>query len=236
MYLSKIPLNPLRRGTQRFLKNPQALHAAVLGGIAVQPVSERVLWRLERQQHACHLLALTESEPSWESVIEQGGWASVEGAAKVRHCQPLLDAIAVGREFSFRVRLNPVESRVPDEVVVPDGRSARGFRKRIAHVTQAQQLAWLRRKVTRQDGETPWGFELVESDRQAVTVVDRDTLKFSKGKGSRRVTLATVTFEGALRVTDRSLFVEAMRSGLGRGKAYGCGLITVAPMRGRGVD
>lgn len=237
MYLSKIPLNPLRRGTQRFLKSPQALHAAVLGGVAVQPVSERVLWRLEKQQHSCHLLVLTESEPSWESVIEQGGWSdSAHGAALVRHCQPLLDAVAVGREFSFKVRLNPVESRVPEEVTVPAGQPARDFRKRIAHVTQEQQLSWLRRRVTREDGENPWGFELAESENRLATVVERNTMKFSKGSAKRRVTLATATFEGALRVTDRSVFIDTLRSGLGRGKAYGCGLITLAPLRGTDVD
>ena len=46
-YLSRIYLNPLRTRTQSLLRNPQAMHAAVLGGLSRQPVVERVLWRLE---------------------------------------------------------------------------------------------------------------------------------------------------------------------------------------------
>lgn len=46
-YLSRIWLNPLRTGTQRMLRNPQVLHAAILGGLSRQPVTERVLWRLD---------------------------------------------------------------------------------------------------------------------------------------------------------------------------------------------
>ena len=46
-YLSRIWLNPLRSQTQRLLRNPQAAHAAILSGLSLQPVSERVLWRWE---------------------------------------------------------------------------------------------------------------------------------------------------------------------------------------------
>src|SRR3954469_18997000 len=73
-YLSRIYLNPLRTGAQRLLRNPQHMHAAVLGGLSRQPVTERVLWRLDTEQHRASLLVLTQSTPSWEHLVEQAGW------------------------------------------------------------------------------------------------------------------------------------------------------------------
>ena len=39
------------------------------------------------------------------------------------------------------------------------------------------------------------------------------------------------TFEGMLTVTDRDAFVHALTHGIGRAKGYGCGLLTIAPVR-----
>jgi len=39
-----------------------------------------------------------------------------------------------------------------------------------------------------------------------------------------------VIFEGSLEVTDRDLFVKTVSEGIGRAKAYGCGMITIAKM------
>ena len=38
---------------------------------------------------------------------------------------------------------------------------------------------------------------------------------------------AKVTFEGMLKVTDAELFRKTLREGIGKEKAYGCGLMTV---------
>src|SRR5437763_1905053 len=102
-YLSRIWLNPLRERAQLFLRNPHALHAEVLGGVPRQPVTERVLWRLEAGQvdsthrHRPELLVLTDSRPSWEHLVEQAGWPGAdEPQDHVRDYQPLLDKIQLG--------------------------------------------------------------------------------------------------------------------------------------------
>ena len=43
-----------------------------------------------------------------------------------------------------------------------------------------------------------------------------------------KVRLLAVTYEGVLTVTDTELFCKALTEGIGRGKAYGMGLLTVA--------
>ncbi|HEX5493353.1 MAG TPA: type I-E CRISPR-associated protein Cas6/Cse3/CasE, partial [Mycobacteriales bacterium] len=117
-YLSRISLNPLRTAAQRMLRNPQALHAAVLQSSSRQPVTERMLWRLELDTpHKATLLVLTQTAPSWEHLVEQAGWpGSDEPQALVRPYEPLLDRVVRGREFAFRLRANPVSStRTPDK-------------------------------------------------------------------------------------------------------------------------
>lgn len=50
--------------------------------------------------------------------------------------------------------------------------------------------------------------------------------------GGRPVSLLSVTFEGFLTVTDADLFRCTLTEGIGRGKAYGMGMLTVV----RAVD
>ena len=58
--------------------------------------------------------------------------------------------------------------------------------------------------------------------------VQEQWYKFRKlQEGGRPVSLLSVTFEGMLTVTDVELFRRALTEGIGRGKAYGMGMLTV---------
>ena len=53
-------------------------------------------------------------------------------------------------------------------------------------------------------------------------------LRFARGgENSRPVSLLSVTYEGVLKVTDAAQFCLLLTNGIGRGKAYGLGLMTV---------
>lgn len=242
-FLSKVLINPLRAAGRHFLSSPQTIHAAVLGGIGREPVTERVLWRMDavRGQGPSpvqgELLVLTESRPSLHHIVEQAGYPGADGCEPVvRDYQVLLGLLATGREFAFKVRVNPVQTtRNPQAPTAAQRRKAtesegrhRGFR--LAHRTVDQQIGWLLDR-----SERSWGFVVPEGAAGVpdLRVVGRDRLSFSKrteSGGSRRVQLQTATFEGRLRVTDVPRFTDALLSGIGPAKAYGCGLITLAPM------
>jgi CRISPR system Cascade subunit CasE len=70
-------------------------------------------------------------------------------------------------------------------------------------------------------------------DRFEVTVRDQRNLSFNKSRsnGPSRppVSLVTVTFDGHLEVTDPERLRRTLVQGLGKAKAYGCGLMTLAP-------
>lgn len=241
-YLSRVWLNPLRRGAQRLLQSPQALHAAVLGGLSSQPVAERVLWRLElHQAHRAELLVLTQSMPSWEHLVEQAGWASTaDQQAQVRPYDALLAQLRSGRSFAFRLRANPtVTTRQPEKPSAAQrdrlGTSGRSRGVRVAHRTADQQLRWIRDRASR------WGFELPETadGYPGACVVARERVVFTKSSAHRagssdsnRVVLQVATFEGQLRVIDPAAARQSLLEGVGTARAYGCGLITLAALAG----
>jgi CRISPR system Cascade subunit CasE len=256
-YLSKIALNPRRRGALRLLGNPHFMHAAVQAGLARQPVTERVLWRLETTTpHRPEVLVLTDSRPDFTHLVEQAGWPHADaGQPLVRDYTPLLERITVGREFAFRLTANPVQhlrrpQNMSDEQALLRAkqdalhgtaaeRKVRGFR--VAHRTAAHQLTWLLSRAERAGfcippvrtsaPDTP-ELGLGRPGRPApdVALVARDTLRFRKHKGGRDIVLATATFQGRLRVTDTDALRAALLNGIGPAKAYGQGLLTLAPL------
>jgi CRISPR system Cascade subunit CasE len=239
-YLSRVWLNPLRPATQALLRSPEKMHAAVLGGLSRQPVTERVLWRLEAgQPHRAEILVLTESTPSWEHLVEQAGWPHADNPqALVRDYRPLLDRLHAGREFRFRLRANPVgATRTPAKPSARQKEHLAGPRPRgvrVPHRTAGHQLAWLTARVE------SWGFTLLDTGEAgeggpALRLSARERLTFYKKPAAgetagRRVVLSTATFDGAVRVTDPQRAREALLGGVGPAKAYGCGLLTLAPL------
>ncbi|MGW6926501.1 type I-E CRISPR-associated protein Cas6/Cse3/CasE [Streptomyces sp. NPDC054950] len=253
-YLSKIALNPLRRHALALLSNPHRLHAAVLGGLAVQPVTERVLWRLENHTaHRAEILVLTQSRPSWHHLVEQAGWPDADGGDPlIADYTPLLERIARGREFAFRLTANPVQSvrqpakpspeqtaQLKSQTETPgETTRQRGFR--VAHRTADQQVNWLLGRAARHGFTVP-SAETLEpapgiptdaplSETPAVTLIARDILRFRKHDDGPRVTISTATFQGRLRVTDPDALRNALLTGIGPAKGYGQGLLTLAPL------
>jgi CRISPR system Cascade subunit CasE len=235
-YLSRIWLNPLRSGTQRMLRSPQVVHAAVLGGLSRQPVDERVLWRLEmKNPHRVAVLALTQSKPSWEHLVEQGGWPGADDEqAAVRPYDPLLDGLRLGAAFAFRLRANPVSAmRRPEKPSAAQqlylGGTERPRGVRVPHRTAAHQMAWFLDRIE------SWGFTVStsRSGEPDVRLAARERLVFSKtsrGGAKNRVTLQTATFEGRLAVADVDTARRSLLEGVGPARAYGCGLLTLAPI------
>ena len=55
--------------------------------------------------------------------------------------------------------------------------------------------------------------------------------RFRKGAQRQNVRMLAVTYEGILAVTDAQAFRMALTKGIGREKAYGMGLLTIAGIR-----
>jgi CRISPR system Cascade subunit CasE len=206
MYLSRIEVNKRRIETKRALQSPQIMHAAIESCF---PMSDgRILWRADTLEPHLFILVVSPIRPDFTAFIEQFGWPASGQEGESLDYNRLLDRIESGTKWMFRLTANPV-------------RTVAG--KIYAHATAVYQRKWLFDRAEKN------GFALREDDFDAV---GRDTIRFQKSDGSdrRTVTLARTSFEGNLTVTDVALFKNTLTNGIGRARAYGCGLLTVAKL------
>ena len=222
MYLTSFDINRARRGAQKLLGSPHALHAAVLAGFPDPSPTEtgRVLWRLDNDRHTPKLVVVSPAAPDLTHLAEQAGWPTLQDSWRVTPYQQMLDRIETGHRYAFRLTANPTHS-------IRDGNAGRG--KPRGHLTVAQQEKWL---LTRQERA---GFQIDErvdaDDRLHHDLVVRDRKLLAFHRRETEVILRVVTYEGVLTVRDRDAFVSVLCRGIGRAKGYGCGLLTIAPIR-----
>jgi CRISPR system Cascade subunit CasE len=222
MYLSRVMLDVRRRETIRALASPQVMHGAVEScfpwDVTSGEARKRVLWRTDYVGDRCYLLLLSEEQPNLAHLAEQFGYPDLHPQGETKPYAPLLERLQNGQRWQFRLRANPVHSS-PRETHERTGRG-----KVYAHVTREQQLLWLLNRAEK------LGFAL---EPQEFTVTHTEWKRFHKSShDDQQVTLRTATYEGVLTVTDAERFRQTLTSGIGRAKAYGCGLMTIIPYRG----
>lgn len=208
---TRIYLNPRKRGGRKLLTNPEAMHAAVRAAFPpdIDTGDSRVLWRADSQGDEHVLYIVGPETPDATHIVEQAGWDTrpPQSADYGR----LQDSLMKGQRWAFELVANPVSSKA----------GAHGTRgKVVAHVTAEQQLAWLTQRAEAA------GFTLLDDAR----LVGRERLSFSKGPDakSRRISVSTARFSGTLEVTDVDALRSTLNQGIGRARAYGCGLLTLA--------
>lgn len=214
MYLSRVEVNPRRRETMKALVSPEMVHASIMASFpAMQKEGDdRVLWRVDNLDPATYILVQSQIKPDFTHIVEQFGWPESGQKWETVEYDSFLMGIKDGDIRRFRIRANPTRS-----VTQSDGKSSRG--KVCQHITAEQQLQWLF------DKSKKCGFS-VEGPGLDAKIMSRDNLKFRNK--NNYITLAAAVFEGTLRVEDARAFVDTVKSGLGRAKAYGFGMITIS--------
>ncbi len=237
MYLSRLILNPRHRQVQEDLADCQALHRTVMSGFPDHVTSEAaraqlgVLYRLERgvRGQLPVLLVQSRAAPDW-SRLPSGYLAVLSGEANPawKAIDGVLDGIREGMALRFRLRANP--TRKIDTKSGPDGRRRNGRRVELRGEEQWQR--WLTQKAQAH------GFRLLAAHGRAeppsTHLVPEGKFQGRRhdARGPATMTFASVVFDGALVVTDAVRFRQALEQGIGPAKAYGFGLLSVAPLRG----
>jgi CRISPR system Cascade subunit CasE len=194
------------------LFSPNMLHGALER--TYRGDRQRNLWRVDWVGDDCYLLVLSREQLDFTPLIMDFGFPDAERAWETKNYESLLSRLQPGQQWQFRLCANPVRSSSRNW----NESSGRG--RVFAHVTAEQQKQWLLTRAERH------GFEL---DNSTFEVVHSRWLRFRKGRGDRHeVRLRTATFDGVLTISDRESLIEALVFGIGRAKAYGCGLLTLA--------
>lgn len=114
--------------------------------------------------------------------------------------------------YGFEVQINPVRRDNKTKCLIP----VRG---------KEELLAWFTEKAPSS------GFSVMPG---SLSVGSTDVLQFKKD--GKQVVLGKAVFIGRLKVTDRQLFIHSFANGLGKGKAFGFGLLQIIPVDKASVD
>ena len=229
MYLSRIELDIRRRETLSALAYPVVIHGAIEDSFNNK--DERKLWRIDTLGDKTYLLLLSQSTFNPDHLIEQFSPKYAPNPRELffvqKNYDQLLNRIENGQKYRFRLCTNPVHNTRKNKD------NASSERKRLAHVTHEQQCDWLFKRAESLGFSLEKGEEYTAQDGRIFNThpsfqVVSDTWKvFKKGSSGMKVTLRQTTFEGVLTVTNADSFKDKLIHGIGHGKAYGCGLMTV---------
>ena len=239
LYLSRLILNPRDRAVQRDIADCRDLHRTVLR--AFPNVSETpeasaddtapgdgarsrfaLLYRGDIDDRGVPtLLVQSGHTPNWAALTGRSARYLLR-EVEIKDIAASYAALTAEQVLSFKLHANPTKKVDPRQDKDPARRNGR----RVVLVTEEEQLGWIVRK-----GEQS-GFDLMRRGDGSPTVqVSLVQRVVGHGPPDTR-TFGAVTFGGVLRVTDANLLRAALVVGIGSGKAYGFGLLSLARVRG----
>lgn len=252
MYLSQLTLDARRQQVRRDLGDCHELHRTLLHAFPQAPAGEPgrayagVLFRVDVERGQAVALVQSRLAPNWSALPAGYLKGDVAEPAKVRDLDCALAGLETGRRLRFRLRANPTHA-VPDPGTI--GRFGRGQRRSLLFgpsvakdgLTAEQRcVQWLDRKGTSGGfrlasiARSPFFAEDAEAaELPDVRVAVEDDLRGARrdpalGGARKQLTLSPVLFEGWLEVVDAEALRGVVAQGIGPGKAYGCGLLSLA--------
>lgn len=224
MYFSRITLSPsinYQQLAREFCRDAYREHQVLWGLFDIDPNAKRdFLYRQVVDQGRMKYYLLSKRKPSDESDVWQ-----IDGPKKYD------PALSSGQRLSFMLRANPVIA-----VTTPDGKKQRndivmhekmrsGYKRipkderpLLQQLVQDSCVRWLK------DRAEAKGFSF---DLDEVIADGYRRHKILPSKREDSICYSTVDFQGRLTVTDVDLFKSALFSGIGKSKAFGCGLMLI---------
>jgi CRISPR system Cascade subunit CasE len=231
MYLSKLLLDLRDRQARGDLARPYDMHRTLMNAYGLPRVDNRcdLLFRVEPSRTGPPVvLVQTRDEPEW-SRLPSGYLLELEQPKKIDL------PVTVGQRLRFRLRANPTK-RVAAKNERLGGVMAG---KRVGLASEAEQIRWLLRKGESGGFRVPgeWVDNHHPATGEAIQLPNFrvDAIPEGRDRNSKpghQGDFSAVRFEGILVVTDADAFRATVAAGVGSGKAFGFGLLSVAPARG----
>lgn len=237
LYLSRLILNLRDRSVQAMLSDCHTMHSGLMTAFPAAPDPTRardhfgVLYRVEQPEGTPTVRLLVQSQqlPDWSIFPARmlGPGPDQRGNPAVRSILDEIGQVQPGMQLRFRLRANPTK-RVSKNNSEQD---SKWHGKRIELRREPEQLNWLERKAQQS------GFRLLQAQIGEDTITDVQIGQAAKQRGrdlhsGHRMRFGVALFEGRLEVSDSSQFLAALQQGIGSGKAYGFGLLSIASLPG----
>jgi CRISPR system Cascade subunit CasE len=250
LYLSRLLLNPRSRQVMSEIASPYEMHRTLMRAFPKATDETKlkardefgVLFRMDVDDPIGTVKVYVQSrvEPDWSFLDELDDYLSSDTGMREYECKDIMPAcrkVQDGQVFSFRLRANPTK-RIGK--VIKGDAELKG--KRVGLLRPEEQIDWLIRKGPEREKGKPGGFEIlvreIEQENRAVSRIPRVRVSIEGKSGGRmkkegrshKTTHLAVLFDGFLSVTDPDAFRETLARGIGPAKAFGFGLLSVAPV------
>lgn len=205
MYLSKITLNPNSYRTQKELANPYQLHRTIMRAFSdnLKDLKRegRILFRIERKRNQNLPQVLIQSTLCPNWDFILNDEYLVKNPLFKQFKYP---KFSKGNKYWFRLFANPTKKI--------EG-------KRVGMYNEEKQYEWLKRK-----------FELEGCTIIHANITRKEEVTARVNKKSKQMTFYGVQFEGVLQIIDPKKFKNILKNGVGSGKAFGFGLLSIAKL------
>lgn len=142
--------------------------------------------------------------------------------------KPYTPQLTQGMVLTFSLRANPV--------IFKQGKRC-DVMMNAKYLAKKQGVSTAEIKINQDRAAIDWlvkqseqrGFSLLQDARKQIScqVMDYFQHQFIKKKELKPINYSSVDFEGILKVTDPSLFLETIYHGIGKSKSFGCGLFLI---------
>jgi len=197
-------LFPKSYRVQKELSNPYQLHKTIMkafpDNLKEMEKDGRVLFRVDKESKKPHPLMLIQSTlcPNWSFLIDDDQYLLRSPLFK----QFSYPQFKKGNKYWFQLFCNPTKKI--------DG-------KRIGMYKEEKQYIWLKRKAELN------GFNLIH-----VNITRKEEITAKVNKNAKIMNFYGVQFEGVIQIVNPEKFNNTLRNGIGSGKAFGFGFLTIS--------
>lgn len=211
MFMAQIALNPRHKDVSGDLNDRNRLHQKIMAfypeynnGAGIKNARSRFGVQF-RPESASEVIVLSRIAP--EASVAPPGYKLIT----VKDLTSFHGSISAGRVYRFRLDARPS--------YWPSGARNTPKGRRESYDTPEECENWLRKQGAR------LGFEVVE-----VSLMAQPPVTVSRWSGNRlqRWTFTPVRFDGYLKVLDPETLRKALQDGIGEGKTWGLGLLSIA--------
>ncbi|MFE7927574.1 type I-E CRISPR-associated protein Cas6/Cse3/CasE [Streptomyces sp. NPDC057456] len=206
--LARIRLNPHHRAVHRDLRDATQMHRTVMrmvpDNLGDSPrLQAGLLYRLEETDTSSTLLV---QAAQLDPALLPAGY----GHAEIKNLAPMFSALRKGLAVRYRIVLNPAKrERLP-----LDQKNKRG---RVVPLSGADADQWWLRRAA------DAGLHL-----HVLTPTNLPPIR-PQGQQASPMRHSLLRYDGTATVTDPDALAQAALNGIGRGKPYGAGLLSLAP-------
>lgn len=251
LFLSRLLLNLRSRRVISEMAHPYEMHRTLMNAFSQVPVKEGenarekfgVLFRadVDHMRNLVTVYVQSKIEPDWSYLAAFNDYLQLN----THHSNPACKDISMAYQrlknrqvLSFRLLANPTKRIGKSAEANSDLKG-----KRVGLLREEEQIEWLIRKGKEREKGEPGGFEIImkeiEDEYGEIKLVPRVEVRVLGKQRNRKkldgnlydTTHLAVQFDGLLRVKDATAFRETLIRGIGPAKAFGFGLLSVAPIR-----